>query len=266
MRTHAPGIRSRCTGLLDAIERRLANSSELEPTAMAARAGIYERKGAVPLNAECEAGCAAGSSARQLAWQSGGNTTGCTLCMAGMYSRGGKAAECNPCSPGHLILDDTWRTTNAQRDTWQTGCVQTCALQYAAAQPLCPPTLERPCLAFFLESARERQFRLTAYVCAAGFFASFSGSDKCSSCDEIEDQYQDSAGSSRCLHCPPNSRRDVREDAFKSIKGCVCNDGFFAPRAAEGFACIPCPPGGQCDGKLHLPYAQFAIHRIGGSR
>ena len=54
-----------------------------------------------------------------------------------------------------MILDDTWRTTNAQRDTWQTGCVQTCALQCAAAQPLCPPTLERPCLAFFLESARE---------------------------------------------------------------------------------------------------------------
>ena len=92
----------------------------------------------------------------------------------------------------------------------------------------------------------------------AGFFTSSNGSDACGSCDEIEDQYQDSAGSSRCLHCPPNSRRDVREDAFKSIKGCVCNDGFFAPRAAEGFACIPCPPGGQCDGKLHLPYAQSA--------
>lgn len=99
-RTHAHGIRSRCAGLLDAIERRLANSSELEPAARATRAGIYERKGS-PLNAECEAGCAAGSSARQLAWQSGGNTTGCTLCMAGMYSRGGKAAECKPCSPGH---------------------------------------------------------------------------------------------------------------------------------------------------------------------
>ena len=157
------------------------------------------------------------------------------------------------------------RTTRHPADRLRT----TCALQCAAAQPVCPPTPERPCLAFgLLESAREnrRQFCLTGYVCATGFFASFSGSDECSSCDDIEDQYQDSAGSSRCLHCPPNSRRDVREDAFKSIKGCVCNDGFFAPRAAEGFACIPCPPGGQCDGKLHLPYARLATNGFSGSR
>jgi hypothetical protein len=91
----------------------------------------------------------------------------------------------------------------------------------------------------------------------AGFFTSSNGSDACGSCDEIEDQYQDSAGSSRCLHCPPNTRRDVREDAFKSVTGCVCKDGFFAPLATKGFECISCPQGGQCEGKLHLPCARY---------
>ena len=102
--------------------------------------------------------------------------------------------------------------------------------------------------------------------CAAGFYARLNGSEVCSSCEDLEDQYQDQPGQTFCRPCPENTRRDRGENASKSIAGCVCKDDFFAPLATKGYECKRCPQGGICDGKLSLPYAPFEptpIPRIG---
>jgi hypothetical protein len=52
-----------------------------------------------------------------------------------------------------------------------------------------------------------------------------------------------------------NTERAVGREAFKSKRGCICKQRFFAPSAARGFECVLCPQGGECDGQLHLPYA-----------
>ena len=91
--------------------------------------------------------------------------------------------------------------------------------------------------------------------CTAGFYSKSAGSERCASCEDLENCYQHQDGQTACVQCPDWTRRQQGSFATRSIKGCVCMEGFWAPSAATGHVCTGCPDGGNCSGKLALPFA-----------
>ena len=67
--------------------------------------------------------------------------------------------------------------------------------------------------------------------CGAGFFTSQNSSEKCLSCEDQADRYQQDSGQTRCTACPSNTRRTLAAAAFKSISGTqTCSDAHAHKR------------------------------------
>ena len=94
--------------------------------------------------------------------------------------------------------------------------------------------------------------------CLPGYFTSHNGSDSCTTCEDQDDRYQDEPGQTFCKKCPPNTRRrnDKSGTAYKTITGCVCESGYWAPDVAQPHICEACKIGGICTGGSAMPYAK----------
>jgi len=93
-------------------------------------------------------------------------------------------------------------------------------------------------------------------TCPPGSF-SHAGAEYCKDCDEYS--YADTAGSSSCVSCPPNSVRGRNPLTLALLAGsdithCVCERGFWAPNGQAGVGCLECPDGGECPGSGDMPF------------
>ena len=141
-----------------------------------------------PLDFECAAG------ERMSSAEGDGAARLCELCPAGLFSQGGHAAECRPCSPGNAV---------------------------ALAGLRLKDRLEPPaCLG---HSFRDCRCMMT-FLCI-GYFQSEEGQFGCISCDSLGDFFQQSQGQTSCQACLTGAQRyiGVLDGANKS--SCQCKAG-----------------------------------------